>query len=51
MYGSTATAGVSGGTLAMTGLTVGSMILLVVGVLFIAAGIVTLLKKNSSVRP
>ena len=42
MYGTTATAGVSGGTLAMTGLTAGSMVLLVVGVFFIAVGVFTL---------
>lgn len=51
MYGTTATAGVSGGTLAMTGLAAGSMILLAIGAVFIAVGVFTLLKKNSSVRP
>lgn len=51
MYGTTATAGVSGGALAMTGLTAGSMILLAIGVVFIAVGIFTLLKKNSPIRP
>lgn len=51
MYGTTATAGVSGGTLAMTGLAAGSMILLAVGAVFIVIGVFALMKKNSPVRP
>lgn len=51
MYGTTASSGVAGTALAMTGLTVGSSILLAIGVIFIGIGIYLLIKKNSKARP
>ena len=43
--------GLTGGTLAATGLAAGSMILLVVGAVFLAVGVYMLLKKDSVHRP
>lgn len=51
MYGSATTPGFIGGTLASTGLGIGSSILLVVGIVFIGLGIWALVKKNSVHRP
>lgn len=51
MYGSNVSASVAGGTLAATGAAAGSVILLVVGAVFIAMGIFMLLKKDSAFRP
>lgn len=51
MYGANMSSGIAGGSLAATGMAAGSMILLVVGAVFIAAGFYMLLKKNSVHRP
>lgn len=51
MYGTDISASVTGSSLASTGLAVGSWILLVLGGIFVVAGVFMLLKRNSSNRP
>lgn len=51
MYGNITATGVGGGTLAATGMAVGSWVLLAVGIIFAGAAICALIKKNSKHRP
>lgn len=51
MYGSMTATGAGGATLAATGLTLGSWILAAIGVIFVIAGVLLLIKKDSKNRP
>jgi LPXTG-motif cell wall-anchored protein len=51
MYNGVSAAGLTGGSLAATGVAAGSWILAVVGLIFLGVGVYMLLKKNSRHRP
>jgi len=51
MYGNTTTHGIAAGALAATGLSVGSWILTVIGVIFVLTGAWMFFKKDSKHRP
>lgn len=51
MYSNVAGTGITGGTLAATGLSIGSSILVVLGVIFVIVGLYMVLRPDSKHRP